>query len=85
MKLLQTMPRFFFHIRDGESIDDPDGMYLPDARTARLEAVRSARDIMAEDVRRGVLHLASCIEVTDEQGEPVFVVPFAEAVQIQHA
>ena len=30
-------------------------MYLPDARTARLEAVRSARDIMAEDVRRGVL------------------------------
>jgi len=41
------MPRFFFHIRDGESIEDPDGMYLPDTRSARLEAVRSARDIMA--------------------------------------
>jgi hypothetical protein len=85
MKLFQRMPRYFFNIRDGEPVDDPDGMYLPDTRSARLEAMRSARDIMAEDVRRGRLHLASCIEVTDEQGEPVFVVPFAEAIQIEHA
>jgi hypothetical protein len=76
------VPRFFFHIRDGEPIDDPDGMYLPDARTARLEALRSARDIMAEDVRRGRLQLSSWIEVTDEQGEAIFAVPFAEAVEI---
>ena len=77
------MPRFFFHIRDGESIDDPDGMYLPDSQTARLEALRSARDIMAEDVRRGRLQLGSWIEVTDEQGEAIFAVPFAEAVEIE--
>ena len=76
------MPRFFFHIRDGESIDDPDGMYLPDTRSAHLEAVRSARDIMAEDVRRGRLPLSSWIEVTDENGEAIFAVPFAEAVEI---
>ena len=77
------MPRFFFNIRDGESIDDPDGMYFPDARTARLEAVRSARDIMAGDIRRGHLQLSSWIEVTDENGEAIFAVPFAEAVSIQ--
>ena len=76
------MPRYFFHIRDGESIDDPDGMYLPDTRTARLEAMRSARDLMAEDVRRGRLSLTSWIEVTDEHGEAIFAVPFAEAVEI---
>ena len=76
------MPRFFFHIRDGESIDDPDGMYFPDTRTARLEAVRSARDIMAEDVRRGRLALSSWIEVTDEQGEAIFALPFREALEI---
>jgi len=78
------MPRFFFHIRDGESVDDPDGMYLPDTRSARLEAVRSARDIMAEDVRRGQLPLSAWIEVTDENGEAIFAVPFAEAVNIRH-
>ncbi len=76
------MPRFFFNIRDGESIDDPDGMYLPDTRSARLEALRSARDVMAEDVRRGRLRLLSCIEVTDENGEAIFAVPFREAVDI---
>lgn len=76
------MPRFFFHIRDGESIEDPDGMYLPDTRSARIEALRSARDIMAEDVRRGRLALSSWIEVTDENGEAIFAVPFAEAVDI---
>ena len=76
------MPRFFFHIRDGESIDDPDGIYLPDTRTARQEAVRSARDIMAEDVRRGRLPLSAWIEVTDENGEAIFALPFTEAVEI---
>ena len=76
------MPRFFFHIRDGDPVDDPDGMYLPDVRSARLEAVRNARDIMAEDVRRGRLRLSSCIEVADENGEAIFAVPFAEAVDI---
>ena len=77
------MPRFFFHIRDGESVEDPDGMFLPDARTARLEAIRSARDIMAEDIRRGRLSLSSSIEVTDENGEPILAVPFREVVDIE--
>jgi hypothetical protein len=74
---------FFFHLRDGESADDPDGMYLPDTRTARLEAIRSARDIMAEDVRRGRLSLSFRIEVTDENGEPILAVPFREVVTIE--
>ena len=76
------MPRFYFHLRDGESIDDPDGMFLPDAGMARLEAIRSARDIMAEDVRRGTLDLSVRIEVTDENGEPILAVPFREVVKI---
>ena len=77
------MPRFFFHLRDDESIDDPDGIFLPDTRSARLEAIRSARDIMAEDVRRGQLSLSSRIEVTDENGEPILAVPFREVVEIK--
>ena len=78
------MPRFFFHLRDGESIDDPDGVFLPDTRSARLEAIRSARDIMAEDIRRGQLSLSHRIEVTDENGEPILAVPFREVVEIEN-
>ena len=77
------MPRYFFHLRDGDWVDDPDGMFFPDVRTARLEAIRSARDIMAEDVRRGRLSLSHRIEVTDENGEPVLAVPFGEIVEIE--
>ena len=77
------MPRFFFNLRDGESIDDPDGIFLPDTRSARLEAIRNARDIMAEEVRRGHLSLTSRIEVTDENGEPILAVPFREVVEIE--
>ena len=78
------MPRFFFHLRDGESVDDPDGVFLPDTRSARLEAIRNARDIMAEDVRRGQLTLSHRIEVTDENGEPILAVPFREVVEIEN-
>ena len=78
------MPRFFFHLRDGESIDDPDGVFLPDTRSARLEAIRNARDIMAEDIRRGQLSLSHRIEVTDENGEPILAVPFREVVEIEN-
>ena len=77
------MPRSFFHLRDGESAEDPDGMYLPDVRTARLEAIRSARDITAEDVRRGKLDLSFSIEVTDQQGEPILAVPFREVIDVE--
>ena len=51
---------------------------------ARLEAIRSARDIMAEDVRRGHLSLSFRIEITDENGEPIMAVPFSEVVTIEH-
>ena len=77
------MPRFFFHLRDGETAEDPDGIFLPNADMARLEAIRSARDIMAEDVRQGRLALSFRIEVTDENGEPIFAVPFREVLKIE--
>ena len=77
------MPRFFFHLRDGETAEDPDGIFLPNAAMARLEAIRSARDIMAEDVRQGRLSLSFRIEVTDENGQPILAVPFREVVKIE--
>lgn len=77
------MPRSFCHLRDGEAAEDPDGMYLPDVRTVRLEAIRSARDITAADVRRGKLDLSFSIEVTDEQGKPILAVPFREVIDVE--
>ena len=63
-------------------VDDPDGMFLPDMRSARLEAVRSARDHHGRGLAARTAPPSSWIEVTDEQGEAIFALPFAEAVEI---
>jgi hypothetical protein len=77
------MPRFFFNLRNREEVPDPEGLILSDAGAARQEAVRAARDIMAEEVRHGRLPLLKQIEVTDENGQPIFAVPFREAIEIE--
>jgi hypothetical protein len=77
------MPRYFLNLRSDASVDDTEGMFLEDAAAARREAIRSVRDILAAEVRLGRLPLAGAIEVTDEFGQPILVVPFAEAVDIR--
>jgi hypothetical protein len=76
------MPLFFLHMYSDERIEDFEGLFLEDAEAARHEAVRNARDILAEELRHGRLPLKGRIEVADENGQPILAVPFREAVQI---
>jgi hypothetical protein len=39
------MPRYFFHVRDGSSYPDLQGIVLPDVTAAKMEAVRFAGDL----------------------------------------
>ncbi|HEX6376566.1 MAG TPA: hypothetical protein VFZ91_12700 [Allosphingosinicella sp.] len=75
------MPRFFFHLSDGAKLCD-EGMTFATVDEARKEALRAAREIMADEVRRGSLTLADRIEIADEGGNPVTVVTFADAIRI---
>lgn len=79
----RSMPRFYLHLSDGERILDEDGMVFDDLDGARDEAVRAARDIMADQVRRGVLGLRDRIEIVGEDGKPLLVVTFREAVRLE--
>jgi hypothetical protein len=48
------MGRFYFHLAIGNQlIPDEEGEDLPNASEARREAVRSAREILAEAIRHG--------------------------------
>lgn len=76
------MPRFFFHLKDGATFCDEEGMSFATVEEARKEAMRAAREIMADEVRHGSLTLVDRIEIADEGGNPVTVVTFAEAVRI---
>ncbi|HEX8669028.1 MAG TPA: hypothetical protein VF727_11735 [Allosphingosinicella sp.] len=76
------MPRFYFHVCNGDGFTpDEEGSELPDAETARAEAVRSARSLMSDELRDGFLNLSSFIEV-EAEGEHLFTVTFEEAVKI---
>ncbi|MBV8687050.1 MAG: hypothetical protein JOZ90_06170 [Alphaproteobacteria bacterium] len=77
------MPRYFLHLKDGNRVDDEDGMVLDGPEQVREEAVRSARDMMCDQVRQGRLSLKDRIEVEDEAGNPVLTLAFRDAVQLE--
>ena len=78
-----AMPRFYFHVYNGEKAADDDGVELPDWEAAVDHATREARTIMAEDLKEsGRLALHHRIEVADCEG-PVATVRFEDAVEIE--
>lgn len=78
------MPRFFFHIADGEQFSDEEGVILPDVRAAIQVAAAGAREIVAEDLKQGNgLPQNEGIEIQDESGHIVAVVTFREAVGLE--
>jgi hypothetical protein len=78
-----VMPRYFLHVCNGNGfVQDEEGIELPDLDAARLEAMRSARSIMASDVQRGILDLSSFIEVEDCDGKLVLTLGFQQAVDL---
>jgi hypothetical protein len=78
------MPTFFFHIRGGAvEAEDFIGMDLPNVAAARNEAVRSARDIMMDEIQAGRLSLKRRIDVEDQDQRPIFSLPFGEAIELE--
>ena len=77
------MPRYFFHVYDDVIAHDEEGAELPNLAAARLNALKGARDLISDQVRRGYIVLSHWIDVVDEQGEKVLTLTFGEAVDIK--
>ena len=79
------MPRFYFHIvqANQERIEDLEGIELHDIESARREATRSARELLAERLKNGVPLGNDLFEITDEAGEMMLVFPFDSAVETE--
>ena len=72
------MLRYCFHVHDGDSRDqDHVGTELADIHEARREAVNVARELcdLWDDLPPGALN-DMAIEIADETGHIVLVVPF---------
>ena len=77
------MPRYFFNVYDDVISQDEEVRDLPNLAAARLEALRGARGLIAEQVSHGYLVLSHWIDVVDEHGENVLTIAFRDAVDIK--
>ncbi|HEY7810102.1 MAG TPA: hypothetical protein VIA98_06960 [Allosphingosinicella sp.] len=77
------MPRYFFHVYDDVIAQDQEGIELPNVAAARLMALVGARDLIAEQVRRGYFVLSHWIDVVGDQGDPVLTLTFRDAVELR--
>jgi hypothetical protein len=74
---------FYLHIRDGDLLlMDVEGQDFPDVEAAHSEAVRSAREMLAEKLKLGEIVDGQEIEIVDEAGDVVSVVPLKEAFRV---
>jgi hypothetical protein len=75
------MPRFFFHSRNQDQTHlDPDGAELPSLTMAMAEAVLSAREMMADELRRGPLTLGRSFDIADEDGHVLTTIAFHDCL-----
>lgn len=77
------MALYYFHLHNGVGlIRDEEGRDLPDIDSARDEAIRGARALLADDVLKGHLDLKGKLEVLGEDGTHLFTLHFADAIEI---
>jgi predicted N-acetyltransferase YhbS len=77
------MPRFYFHLHDDLDAVDEEGVECVDRETAMARAEGEARQLAAEEVRRGELHLDHSIVVADDRGQVIATVMFRDCVLIK--
>lgn len=77
------MPRFYFHLHNAIQVHDKDGTHLSSLEEAKEQAVKAARSVMAEDIKEaGEITLSHWIQIADEAGEKLLVVPFRACVTV---
>ena len=77
------MPLYFMHLRDGtDQLLDPEGKDFATLDELRTAVLFNARDVMAADIRNGVVDFRFRIDVEDEEGTLVYTLPFENAFTI---
>lgn len=72
------MPQFFFHLYDDLVTSDVEGLEFPDLEAAAAYAVTGARDMAAQEVKDGCVHLGHKIEITAEGGAVLRSIAFRD-------
>lgn len=76
------MPRYFFHVRDGEDYTDLQGTMLPDFNAATKEASRFAAALLSENSNRFWNKDDWTISIEDEAKKTVAELRFSGRVNV---
>jgi hypothetical protein len=77
------MTRYFLHLRDStDEVLDPDGSEFEHMEAVRNAVMVNARDLIAGDVRNGLVDFRYRIDAENEAGQVVYSLPFKHAVNI---
>jgi hypothetical protein len=77
------MARFYLHLYNRVGfVEDQEGQELPDLAAARAVAIKSIRDLVSEEAKRGRIDFGARIEIAGEEGVVAAVVPFSEGVAL---
>ena len=73
------MPRYFFHVRDGQDLPDTEGSELPDLRAVRDEALRSSGEMLCDTEGTAEFWTGHpwTMNVVSEHGRPVLTLRFS--------
>src|SRR5215210_1186128 len=75
------MPRFFLDVLNGREVrEDPEGQNFTDLDVARVEAVASARDLVAHGIMRNEDVSGRSFLIRDENEQTVATVPFRDTL-----
>jgi hypothetical protein len=78
------MPKFYFHIRDGQNLTlDPEGAEFETLEAARVEAMNSARELLSHRILRGDVVDGQAFELTGEDGTVLNIVRFKDVMRLE--
>jgi hypothetical protein len=76
------MPRYFFHVRDGDTLHrDTTGRDFAGTEAVLKEAQHYAAGVLREAAVRGQDASVRVLEVVDEEGEQVVTLPFVRSIE----
>jgi hypothetical protein len=75
--------RYYLHLRDGiDELLDPDGLEFADIDAVKKAVLFSARDMIAGDVRNGIIDLRYRIDAESADGDVVYSLKFKHAFNL---
>ena len=77
------MAKYYMHLRNGtDELLDVEGVELQDADAVRENVMTAARDLLAGDLRIGVVDLRYRIDAENSGGEIVYSLAFKNAFSL---